>query len=53
MMYKDEEREWDHDWEHWTHENPLGAGRGIMWGMMLGAALWACIVGGIWYFFYR
>lgn len=52
-MLHDEERERDADWEYWLHENPMNVGRGIVWGVTLGALLWGCIIGGVWYFFIR
>lgn len=53
FMLKDEEQEWDTEWEHWLHENPLDIGKGIVWGVLLGTLLWACIIGAAWYFFFR
>lgn len=29
-------------------EDPLGIGRGIIYGVVFGAVLWAIIIGGVW-----
>lgn len=33
-------------------EDPLAVGRGIVYGVLIGAVLWAVILGAVWYFFF-
>jgi len=39
---------WDQEDQY--PEDPLGVGRGIVLGVLLGTMMWAAIVGGVWYF---
>lgn len=33
--------------EDWVRDDPLGIGRGIVYGVVFGALLWAIIIGGV------